>query len=151
MSEDMMDLMGDTESFSEDYAEGQVDYDYNEDEGMDLDGDDVEGVAIDYKPDYGKYEPYAGDGILTRFDPPTIPNENKKDRIFDYYNTGEFVVRNMVIADGEVKQFVYNDKTYDVPKGVGIIKILVQQDKSKTEVIDQDKLNSVIKTIMCGK
>lgn len=151
MSEDMMDLMGDTESFSEDYAEGQVDYDYNEDEGMDLDGDDVEGVAIDYKPDYGKYEPYAGDGILTRFDPPTIPNENKKDRIFDYYNTGEFVVRNMVIADGEVKQFVYNDKTYDVPKGAGIIKILVQQDKSKTEVIDQDKLNSVIKTIMCGK
>lgn len=151
ISEDMMDLMGDTEGFNEDYAESQVDYDYQENEGMDLDGDDVEGVAVGYKPDYGKYEPYAGDGILTRFDPPTIPNEDKKDRIFDYYNTGEFVVRNMVITDGEVKQFVYNNEVYDVPKGAGIMKILVQQDKSRTEVIDQDKLNSVIKTVMCGK
>ena len=151
MSEEMMDLMGGDGSFNEDFGESQMDFGQNDDYGVDF--DDVEGDSTPgkYEPNYGKYEPYRGDGVLTRFDPPTIPNADKKDRIFDYYNSGEFVVRNMVITDGEVRQFVYNNETYDVPEGTKIVKILVQQDKSKTEVIDQDKLNSVIKTIMCGK
>ena len=120
-------------------------------EGIDLDEVAEEESEETSKNPYGRYEPYSGNGVLTKFDPPTLDVDNKRDKIFDYYNTGEFTLSNVVLVDGKVKQFVYNNETYDVMDSPEILRIGVQQDKSKSYVLDTDKLNSIIKTIMCGK
>ena len=150
-SEDLNDVFEEGANFmGEEFNESPI-FDEVVEEGVDLDEVAEEESEESSKNQYGRYEPYSENGVLTKFDPPTLDIDNKRDKIFDYYNTGEFMLSNVVLVDGKVKQFVYNNETYDVMDSPEILRIGVQQDKSKSYVLDTDKLNGIIKTIMCGK
>jgi hypothetical protein len=58
----------------------------------------------EYSPDYGDFELVDGDGVLARFNPPSLKIEDKYDRIIPSYKNNDTIVKNIVISEGKVKQ-----------------------------------------------
>ena len=142
--DDLQDLM---ESYMEDDMGDSVqeELSYME-EGLDsefvMDSDD-------YIPDYGDFEPIDGEGVLDRFNPPSIKVNDRNSRIIENYTIDGIHVKNIVIVDGKIKQLTIDGKIVENPYTKSIIKIQKIQNQDEQYILDVDKLNSIIKNLKC--
>ena len=129
-----------------DQMEQQYEDDFNVQDNIDLDD---EYTNKKYTPNYSNFKLIAGVGILTRFNPSTFKIDNRFDKILDEYSFEENVVKNVIIKEGCVKQLIYNGTRVDLDSKIKVIKIIQEGDNIQY-VIDEDELNSIIKTVKCN-
>jgi hypothetical protein len=127
--------------YNYDYGEDFIEGDYGVyDGGYDSDETYVEEEHINL----GDYQLFNGDGVLTRFNPPSLHITNLTEHIIDSYNYNGEIITNIIISEGKVKQFEYNEKVYDITSNTSIIQIVKSPNKPDIYNIDQVKLNSII-------
>ena len=144
---EMGDMLQDM--YQEDMGEYQDDSLSSFEEGLDIDQDSFD--QDEYSPDYGDFELVDGDGVLARFNPPSLKIEDKYDRIIPSYKNNDTIVKNIVISEGKVKQLQYNNEIIDIDSKVKVVKIVKQQNQEEQYVIDENKLNSIIENLKCGE
>jgi hypothetical protein len=76
-----------------------------------------------YTPDYGDFEPIDGEGVLDRFNPPSIKVNDRNSRILDNYTIDGIHAKNVVIVDGKIKQLTIDGKIIENPYTKSVIKI----------------------------
>lgn len=115
---------------------------YQENMGINLDIDN---------PDYGDYQPFGGNGVLTRFNPTSVHTSQTPEQVLDTYTTDGITITNIRILDGNLKQFTYNSKVITLPKAIKVVKIVKQQGKPEQYILDENIVKSIIQTeINCG-
>lgn len=144
---EMGDMLQDM--YQEDMGEYQDDSLSSFEEGLDMDPDSFD--QDEYSPDYGDFELVDGDGVLARFNPPSLKIEDKYDRIIPSYKNNDTIVKNIVISEGKIKQLQYNNEIIDIDSKVKVVKIVKQQNQEEQYVIDENKLNSIIENLKCGE
>lgn len=110
--------------------------------------DDAENGVEKVKMDYGDYVEFAGVGVLTKFNPPTLKPAERYSQIIDYYNVEGTGFKNVTISGGKVKQFTYNGEIVDVDSNIRVITI-VKTESGTTYKLDEEALTNILKTKLC--
>ena len=102
-------------------------------------------------PDYGNYQPFGGNGVLTRFNPPSTHTAQSPELVLDNYSTNGVTITNVRILDGILKQFTYNGNTIVMREPIPVVKMVQQKGKPEQYVLDENIVNSIIKKeLICG-
>ena len=102
-------------------------------------------------PDYGNYQPFGGNGVLTRFNPPSTHTAQSPELVLDNYSTNGVTITNVHILDGILKQFTYNGNTIVMREPIPVVKMVQQRGKPEQYVLDENIVNSIIKKeLICG-
>ena len=102
-------------------------------------------------PDYGNYQPFGGNGVLTRFNPPSTHTAQSPELVLNNYSTNGVTITNVHILDGILKQFTYNGNTIVMREPIPVVKMVQQKGKPEQYVLDENIVNSIIKKeLICG-
>lgn len=102
-------------------------------------------------PDYGNYQPFGGNGVLTRFNPPSTHQAQTPELVLDTYSTNGVTITNIRILDGVLKQFTYNGNTIVMKEPIPVVREIRQKGKPEQYILDESIVNSIIKKeLICG-
>lgn len=136
------------EDFGEYFDEVSEDFDesYDMADFMDFDFAD----STEYKPNYGQYK-RIDYGNLKRFDPNLETNFNEKETIIPTLKVGDQEVHNIVITNGNLKSFELEGEQIKVNSKANLMKVVIQEGKEDTLILNTDKLINTINQTLCGK